>query len=164
MMIIDVKSLRVGAPQSFEFVSLRNLPESYGAVAPCPTRVHGHITKSDADTFVCEGSLNAKLRFECGRCLDSVERELSMVFYEKIETVPSSDSIDISTLIDENIILNIPQKVLCDQDCKGLCHTCGANLNTQDCSCESAEDPRFIALRDLFRSEGGERDGNLPKR
>ncbi|MCL2851543.1 MAG: DUF177 domain-containing protein [Defluviitaleaceae bacterium] len=164
MMIIDVKSLRVGVPQDFECVSLRSLPESYGATSPCPSRIHGRVTKVDTGAVVCEGELTAKLRFECGRCLDAVEHELSMGFQEKIELAAHDDVIDISSLVDENIILNIPQKVLCGEECKGLCPVCGASLNLRDCGCERGGDSKFAALKNLLQSEGGERDGNLPKR
>ena len=118
-------------------------------------------------------NLTAKLLFECGRCLDIVEYELSLCFHEETELSAHSDIIDISPLIDENIILNIPQKVLCSEDCKGLCPVCGANLNVREeggvfsaesCGCERDGDPRFDALKSLFQNEGGERDGNLPKR
>ncbi|MCL2618347.1 MAG: DUF177 domain-containing protein [Defluviitaleaceae bacterium] len=162
-MVIDFRALVAGVPQDFECVCLRSLPEGYGLTAACPVRVRGRATKLDASTCVCEGTVSAKLRFECGRCLGDVECEVSPDFHEKLEHAPGAQSIDISMTIDEHIILFIPQKVLCGEDCKGLCSSCGENLNNQNCDCEPEIDPRFDVLKDLYL-EGGERDGNLPKR
>jgi len=159
MMIIDVKTLRVGVPMDFESFSLVTLPKSYGVTAPCPVKVSGKLSKSDTNTCVCEGEVTAKLRLECGRCLEAVECELSAGFHEEVGQ--KDDAVDISALVDENIILNIPQKVLCGEYCKGLCSVCGANLNISDCGCDQEGDPRFVTLRNLFQNKGGERDGNL---
>ena len=172
-MIIDVKALRVGVPQDFEYALLQTLPENYGVTAPCPTRVSVRLTKLDGGTITCEGELTAKLLFECGRCLDIVEHEMSLGFHEEIGEIGLSahgDTIDISPLVEENIILNIPQKVLCGEDCKGLCPVCGANLNVQGCGCERGGNTKLSALKNLIQSEnllqskGGERGGNLSKR
>ena len=47
-------------------------------------------------------------------------------------------------------MLSLPFKVLCQEDCKGLCKECGINLNTGECNCEDKwEDPRFSVLKDI---------------
>ena len=93
--------------------------------------------------------MSAKLCFECGRCLESVEHELSINLHESIEHATLDDTIDISLLVDENIILNIPQKILCAEDCKGLCTVCGTNRNNRECACKHETDPRLDALKGL---------------
>jgi len=160
-MIIDVKTLSVNAPQNFECSSIRCLPEGYGIVFPCQVKANGKLTKSDGSAVVVEGELIAELKLECGRCLEAVEYELIADFHEEVTKEEGGSTIDISSQVDENIILNIPQKVLCSEECKGLCHNCGANLNNEECSCEYNIDPRFKLLEKLFPNEGGERDGNM---
>jgi uncharacterized metal-binding protein YceD (DUF177 family) len=148
------------------------LPEGYGVVSPCFVSVRGQLMKaadSAKDTtqpplILCEGEILAKLGLECDRCLESVEYELLVGFSEEIRHGTGSEPLNIASWVEENTILNIPRKVLCSEDCCGLCHICGANRNTEACVCERGTDTRFDALKGLFGDEGGERDGNLPKR
>ena len=65
------------------------------------------------------------------------------------------DSIDLDELVREQILLALPTRHLCREDCKGLCQKCGADLNAGDCSCEQGEtDPRWAALADFKRRDG----------
>ena len=60
--------------------------------------------------------------------------------------------LDIDEALIEDMILNFPLKILCDEDCKGLCPKCGIDLNTGSCSCVTKEiDPRLAVLLKLFR-------------
>ena len=54
--------------------------------------------------------------------------------------------------VEECLFINEPFKVLCDEDCKGLCPSCGANLNQEQCSCgdDTDIDPRMEALKELL--------------
>ena len=57
------------------------------------------------------------------------------------------EEIDLTELIRDTLIINEPSQVLCQDDCKGLCVHCGANLNVSPCSCESfVVDPRFARV------------------
>jgi uncharacterized protein len=103
---------------------------------------------------------------QCARCLESFQfsvdapfsyvlapriapkaeleaEDLDLSFYE-------GDEIDVSPLIREQVLLSLPTRPLCREDCRGLCPTCGANLNSGDCSCRGvARDPRLAVLRNL---------------
>ena len=69
--------------------------------------------------------------------------ELDLSFYE-------GDQVDLSPLVREQIILALPTRPLCRDDYKGLCASCGVNLNAQTCSCTvSGGDPRLAVLRTL---------------
>jgi len=62
----------------------------------------------------------------------------------------SGEEIDLSKLIRDQIILNVPYKALCHEECRGLCPRCGANLNEGDCGCEGkALGSAFDVLRSL---------------
>lgn len=81
---------------------------------------------------------------------DPDELELSG---EQLTTLTvEDDSIDLMSLIQEQILLQVPMKPLCRPDCKGLCGQCGANLNEGSCSCAPPTDPRWAALADLKRN------------
>ena len=97
--------------------------------------------------FVCE--------LDCIRCLDVFEIEIEKSFNVKVKRVFSSgkheieltredldtyplegENIDLFELIAGELYMSIPDYPLCDDDCKGLCQECGANLNIKSCSCE----------------------------
>jgi uncharacterized protein len=62
----------------------------------------------------------------------------------------NGDGLVLEDVLREQVLLSLPEKTLCRADCNGLCPSCGRNLNTEQCSCEStAVDPRWNALSDL---------------
>jgi len=61
--------------------------------------------------------------------------------------------LDTQPIVLEQVLLNIPMKPLCKQDCAGLCASCGADLNSEPCACERVHDPRWQALAALRRAE-----------
>jgi uncharacterized protein len=104
--------------------------------------------------------------YVCDRCLTAFTRELAVdqrqIFHigeermgddpEIISLPVNSTELDLTPMIRETIWLNHPLKLLCAEDCKGLCHNCGANLNTEQCSCpENPGDPRWASLRKLIK-------------
>ena len=111
--------------------------------------------------------LSGELHFEysanCLRCLDCVEMTADVDVEENfIEISESNDDeaytfegyvVDIDKPLMDNIILALPMKVICKEDCKGLCKTCGTNLNLKNCNCDESEivDPRMEILKDYFK-------------
>ncbi|MDD2499121.1 MAG: DUF177 domain-containing protein, partial [Desulfitobacteriaceae bacterium] len=86
--------------------------------------------------------------------------EEEIYFYE-------GDKIDILPQVLQTILLELPMKVLCREDCKGLCPVCGTNLNIKECRCERESiDPRLAALKNLLndRTEGGVTSGSTNKK
>ena len=62
--------------------------------------------------------------------------------------------IDADEALTEQILLELPLKHLCKEDCKGLCPKCGTDLNKSTCNCETKEpDPRFDVLRKLLENK-----------
>lgn len=115
-------------------------------------------------------SVNAGAEAECARCLEPVSLEISgelgylycsrgtdeldgLDDYMPVETEFFGKVIDVMPQIRETVYTLVPTKVLCRDDCKGLCPVCGKNLNEGQCSCASDDiDPRLEALRN-FTSE-----------
>ncbi|MBQ1604529.1 MAG: DUF177 domain-containing protein, partial [Lachnospiraceae bacterium] len=63
----------------------------------------------------------------------------------------NENQLDVDRLIFDEILVNWPAKVLCKDDCKGICLVCGQNLNIQDCGCNrQVIDPRMAAFQDVF--------------
>lgn len=116
----------------------------------------------------------------CDRCLDTAEKSFSLSFghilaanseqlsQQLSETGMTQDELiivndyklDFDELAREDILLEMPTKFLCSDDCKGLCPVCGCNLNHSQCGCDtSVPDPRFDALRALLGDNGGNGNG-----
>ena len=104
----------------------------------------------------------------CDRCLEDVEVKVTLDFKHKIDT--ESDAYDQSEDLDENnyidgysldveqlvyneLLVGWPTKILCSEDCKGICNVCGQNLNKGTCNCEDTGlDPRMSVIRDVFKN------------
>jgi len=116
------------------------------------------------------GRLAANLELSCARCLEPVTREVTRNFellYRPLGTDAGRDELSVTDaeaeigyyqgdgilledVLREQVLLALPLKVTCREDCKGLCPHCGKNLNQEQCSCTtSVEDPRWAALKQL---------------
>lgn len=74
--------------------------------------------------------------------LELDEADLAVEYY-------AEDGIDLRAVLAAQVTLGIPMKVLCNEDCRGLCAQCGTDLNREPCDCEPPPDPRLAALADL---------------
>jgi len=116
------------------------------------------------------GRVSAKLELQCARCLDPVSQdvnrefellyrplgidagrdELSVTDAEAEIGYYQGDGILLEDALREQVLLALPVKITCRDDCKGLCPQCGKNLNQEQCSCStSVEDPRWAALKEV---------------
>ena len=107
-------------------------------------------------------SYSGDLVFECHRCLNdvninlqnTVERVLVTAYEteEKEEFILIKDGVlDLMPVLEEDITLNLPLQILCNEDCAGLCPQCGKDLNKGMCECDETKiDPRLEALKNLF--------------
>ena len=98
----------------------------------------------------------------CDRCADEFKREysfdVSKIVVSSLENEDDDDDyvitenniLDIDELVYQEIQLFLPHKMLCSDDCKGICPECGANLNRENCNCKKAVDPRMAALLQLL--------------
>lgn len=121
---------------------------------PAPLELDAVITNLE-DLYLVQGCLSLQLGLHCSRCLEPMTQSLSMDISEEFD--PDGEEIveDILYLRDrllENILLEIPQKPLCSEDCKGLCPRCGQDQNQDPCHCEKEGiDPRLAGLKDYFK-------------
>lgn len=120
----------------------------------------GTITNRD-DILLLDGSLKTTYKSECYRCLKPVGGTLNIRIKENFINSDDAEQndmyyfngkiLDISKALSDNIILNLPMKQLCGNNCKGLCSKCGGNLNDTKCDCDSKEvDPRMEGLKNFF--------------
>lgn len=98
-------------------------------------------------TLLINGKIGTKANIVCGRCLKEFEQQLiNNNFTLDIDTA-GQDEVDITDNIREEIVITLPLKPLCKKDCKGLCPSCGQDLNIKKCSCKIVkEDIRWEGL------------------
>ena len=128
---------------------------------PSPVRISGKV-ENRAGVVSLGYLANYTLNMQCDRCLAPILRDCSVPFehtiVEKLYTDENDDLIlcedgvlDLDELITSDILLELPIKMLCREDCKGLCPKCGTNLNESTCGCDTKQvDPRLEALRKLL--------------
>ncbi len=115
-----------------------------------------------------EGTASVTLLMACDRCLEDVSVAMELKFQRDISSTDVQDStvddenqdvvedgqLNVETLINNEILINLPDKVLCDDNCKGICKQCGQNLNKCDCGCDDfVPDPRMAAIKDIFNAK-----------
>lgn len=139
--------------------------------------VEVEVNKTE-DEFYCRGTVECLATIECVRCLDPYNIELSqdIDFFAVAETSARtsrhSDAEDyvvfqgqdmvarLDDIVRQAIILALPSKPLCKEDCAGLCPECGANLNRGGCSCVREDtDPRWEGLKRIETSGNKEQEG-----
>ena len=82
--------------------------------------------------------------------VDAGQKELSVTTTEAEVSYYQGEGLLLEDAVREQVLLALPLKVICREDCRGLCPHCGKNLNTERCSCaEPVEDPRWSALKEI---------------
>lgn len=126
------------------------------------------ITHIGSKTVLIEGSTKVSLTLFCSRCLKemiypmnitiSKEVDFNLSDEERAEGLDETNyiigySLDVDTLIYDEILIGFPMKLLCSEDCKGLCLSCGTNLNEKTCDCDNFNyDPRMSVIQDIFKN------------
>jgi len=170
-MRIEVENLKEKAePFSHSYAPEEVELEDEGARLVAPAEVEGSASLKGEEVRV-RGAIKTEVELLCDRCAAPSRSPLEVEFDARF--VPQSsaaaesdnvellaedlglaayegDAVDLDELVREQILLALPSRNLCREDCKGLCPKCGADLNAGDCSCERGEtDPRWAALADL---------------
>ena len=158
---LDALFNRVGESLSLDRdIDFSELAGGETPLFPELVRLTGTI-RNTAGVVYSDATLEADLHTVCDRCACEVVQHLSVpmvhTFVTEVENEETDDFIilpdmvlDVDALAGEDLVLDLPSKVLCREDCKGLCPTCGKNLNDGPCDCKEPVDPRLAALLDLL--------------
>lgn len=90
-----------------------------------------------SDTVLVKMHVEGKLETVCARCLEPIEDPWTNDFLLDFPVDKTVESLEIDDDIRQEMLLDVPEKVLCKEDCKGLCVGCGANLNIEPCKCQN---------------------------
>ena len=157
--IIDCPGASVPFSTSVDLSDLR-----YGICNPVsePVLAQG-VIRNTAGVLVMTGQISTTIHGICDRCTTPFDREIlfpiDVVLVTELADEANEDewvfplegdSADLDDIVRTVFVLNLDSKLLCKEDCKGLCHRCGKNLNDGPCNCQKELDPRFAALKQLL--------------
>ncbi len=161
----------VGATREYDLEerAWQHLTEEAKLVQP----ISGHVQLMRTQNgILVTGTLRTRVALMCSRCLEPAHYDLVIEveeeFFPTVEVytgavlewqqytddeallIDAQHILDMSEVVRQDLIIALPMQPLCDEACKGLCPTCGQNLNQGTCSCEQdAIDPRWAALAHL---------------
>jgi len=148
--------------------------------SPAGLQAEVTVYRATEDIFL-SGNIRGEMVADCARCLEKVPLPASFDFQTVLLPEPEEEekgtdlgaddlalghyegeALDLEPLCIEQLILQLPSRMLCQEKCRGLCVNCGSNLNTETCKCSSEPaDPRFAVLKD-FKVKSGTTVGAGP--
>ena len=168
-MILDLKPLLRGETDRIA-IDYTLVPERIPGVEFGEASVKGQV-KDSGGYIRLTLSASVDYKSECARCLSPIEDRFVLEFERTVsdektlsaEAIEEDDGeyalmndgmLDIDDQILEELLLSFPHKLLCSDDCPGLCPKCGAPLKNGKCSCPEKEpDPRWAALKNISWDE-----------
>ena len=157
--IIDCPGAKVDFSDSVDLSDLQ-----YGTCYPVsePVLADG-VVRNTAGVLVMKGSIRTTIHGVCDRCASEFDQDvdipIDVVLVKELANEENEDEwvfplegndADLDEIIRTVFVLNMDSKLLCSDDCKGLCCRCGKNLNHGSCDCQKEIDPRLAALRQLL--------------
>ncbi len=125
------------------------------------------FTNNGVGKAVITGKASVTFRGSCDRCLRETKISVDLDFIREIcsPEVDEPDTIEdqadfmegyylnIENLVNNEILMNWPAKILCSNNCKGICKICGKDQNTGNCECDTfVPDPRMAKIKDIFNA------------
>jgi uncharacterized protein len=171
-MKIDLRSLK----DEVNYLELEESPspagglklEAEGVEFSCPVKLNLRLLKSGKN-YIGKGEIETEICLECSRCLRKFTQNLKseirfLIQEEKDQLILEAEDREnqilpgsifgLDDLVRESLILSLPFKPLCTENCKGLCPVCGADLNLSTCECKKdLIDPRWDKLKELKLGE-----------
>ena len=130
-----------------------------------PVVIAGQV-RNEAGVLILTADLKTTLRCVCDRCAvaytENYDRQVEAILVSELAHQENEDDwtfllqgsdADLEDIMNTAFILNLDSKMLCSPDCKGLCGSCGKNLNEGACDCRKEPDPRLAVLAQLLKDK-----------
>lgn len=164
-MFIELEPIfnNIGENQPFNYeLDLSDIEISAVYPFTTPVRVKGSVFNR-AGVVCLQAVADFTYIAPCDRCAQITEKSLSVPVDHVLVTSLNDEENDefilveelrfnLDEIVREDILLGLPTRHLCKEDCKGLCQYCGKNLNTDSCSCSAPIDPRLAVLQQLLNN------------
>ena len=164
-MQLELSSIIDRPGESLDFsasVDLSDLVYGVGKPVSEPVVAKGTV-RNTAGVLVMKGLITTCIHGTCDRCAADFDRDVEIPIDAVLVTELANeenedewvfpleaDTADLDDIVRTVFVLNMESKLLCKEDCKGLCFRCGKNLNDGPCGCQKELDPRFAALKQLL--------------
>ena len=172
-MVLDITSLISGKVDKIDFEYIIEATDENCVIPPydvsftAPVRVFGQVTDNAGYMRL---TVNAEIDYQsrCARCLEDVFGTFTLEFNRTVAisgtlqnelnddyVVVKNGLLDIDRELVEDLMLEFPSKLLCKEECAGLCSKCGKNLNLGPCDCPKKKeiDPRLAILQKLLEND-----------
>ncbi|MDA8441315.1 MAG: DUF177 domain-containing protein [Peptococcaceae bacterium] len=178
MLLINLAGIRKSFGASAEFTLREHLAtwEVAGETVEFTQPVEVEVRATNlANSLLLQGQIQTEVKLVCSRCLEPFNLAVTVNFAEELchaadltsymadhpeaqeeenYQVFASDEFDIRPMVSEQIVLALPMKPLCREECEGLCPKCGCDWNKAKCACDLQQgDPRLAGLADFFNKE-----------
>ncbi|HEY0930212.1 MAG TPA: DUF177 domain-containing protein [Gemmatimonas sp.] len=169
MLYFDIRSLEAHAESVDGTLEASDPVWQEDDSRPVQAGVHvvGRLSSAGAGRFYFSGRFEGAAVAECRRCLCevtvSVSDDVHLIFAESgndeaeeddVVLIPPGDrELDLRPVVREEWLLAVPAFALCREDCQGFCPSCGADRNSEACTCPPPSDPRWDGLRAMRESE-----------
>ena len=158
--IIDCPGQSVSFSDSIDLSDLQ-----YGTCRPvCEPVLASGTVRNTAGVLMMQGLITTTIHGVCDRCTESFTRDVEIPINVVLVTELADeenedegvfnlvgDSADLEEIVRTVFVLNMDSRLLCSEDCKGICGGCGKNLNHESCVCQKEIDPRLAALQQLLK-------------
>lgn len=155
---------RLDVKAELEMTEFDSGKERFAIVESSPVALY--VTYVETGKALLQSDMRIILQAVCDRCLTEVPVVLELqdervIFSpERLAEDEADDQrfldgyeLDVDAFVHDMIIGNWPAKILCREDCKGICPVCGQNLNVRECGCDSfVPDPRMAVIQDIFNA------------
>ena len=162
-MFIELEPIfnNIGEQKSFNF-NIDLSGEEIDGVFPFKTPVVvAGVVKNSSGIVTLETDVNLRYDGFCDRCAEEIAKDFCFKFDHTLVLSLNNEENDdlmliedlhfeLDPLVIEDIFLSLPTKILCSEDCAGLCLQCGKNLNHGACDCKKEVDPRLAILQQLL--------------
>ena len=149
-------------------VEMESIETSLGSMPIVETEdAHIVVKHVKQKQLTIDGACRLTLELPCDRCLEPVKTVFELNFSKTVDLAAEENQIDeldeknyidgynldVDKLLYNEMLIGWPMKILCSETCKGICNTCGQNLNKGTCNCEDTSlDPRMSVIRDVFKN------------
>ena len=149
---VDISGLIAGGRQVLLLDDQVPVESFEGLEFPEPANVHLEMRYVDRLLHI-EGTIDASIHGECDTCLENFDLDVQVDVDERLDpnadrdedpfgegNVLVGDRLDVGDLAQQLLLSELPMGFRCSEDCKGLCGTCGTNLNTGSCACNNGDE------------------------
>ncbi len=161
--VLTSEGMQISRELPLEMTCFESRMGSFPITASTPVSLR--IRNAGAGKARLEGGVKLTFQTGCDRCLTEVSTELELRFCRTVVLKAEDEDadelelteerqLDVETFVHNEILVNWPAKILCREDCRGICPVCGQDLNQGSCGCDTfVPDPRMAVIQDIFNKK-----------